>query len=177
MGDRTAHGSLAESVHGESTQHPSPGDDLLRDGRQTADGFLLVSRVGRAHQHRPSERQRGSAVRGRRAPSGQQLRHRQSALGRRQGLVSWRHPATLQVRASQQAVMLTRTGQARTRTRTRLARTRTRTRTWLTRTRTKTRTSLTVTWGGGCYCKLQLNLQSLSSNNNEHKVKVHNVWL
>jgi len=44
------------------------------------------------------------------------------------------------------AVMLTKTGHART------------------------RTSLTVT-----YCKLQLNLQSLSSNNNEHKVKVHNI--
>jgi len=36
--------------------------------------------------------------------------------------------------------------------------------------RTRTRTSLTV-----IYCNLQLNLQSLSSNNNEHKVKVHNI--
>ena len=81
------------------------------------------------------------------------------------------------------AVMLIRTGHARTRTRTKPTRTRTRTRTRLartrtrtrtrtkpTRTRTMTRTSLTVT-----YCKLQLNLQSLSSNNNEHKVKIHNI--
>jgi len=59
------------------------------------------------------------------------------------------------------AVMLTRTGHARTRTRTKPI-----------RTRTRTRTSLTVT-----YCKLQLNPQSLSSNNNEHKVKIHNIWL
>ena len=87
-----------------------------------------------------------------------------------------------------QAVMLTRTGHARTRTRTRtwltrtrtrtrtrLARTstRTRTRTWLTRTRTRTRTSLTVT-----YCKLQLNVQSLSSKNNELGLRYpSNLWL